>query len=137
MSSECIFCKIVAGEIPSMVLYSDQNGMVIMDINPIAKGHCLIIPRNHAETIETADVTFHHLTHDALKKVLPALKKAVGAEGFNIITNVGAVAGQMVPHVHTHIIPRFTGDKNKIAWNPLGLQKDEISKIAESIKQHI
>lgn len=134
---DCIFCKIVAGEIPSSMIYSDANGIVIMDINPIAKGHCLIISKNHADTVETADASFHQLTHDALKKVLPALKKAVGAEGFNVLTNVGRVAGQLVPHVHSHIIPRFTNDKNKIKWNPLGMQKDEIAKVAEAIKQNL
>ncbi len=115
---ECIFCKIVADEIPSARVYDDATKLAFMDINPIRPGHLLVIPKQHYERLtdlpddEAAD----------LARVLPRLAraavKAADADGFNVVQTNGACAGQVVPHVHIHIIPRHDNDGYSFRWQP-------------------
>ena len=114
--SECIFCKIIAGEIPSAKVYEDGAKLAFMDIGPVRPGHVLLIPKKHYERLtdmpgdEAAD----------LARVLPDLGRAVveaaGADGFNIHQTNGACSGQVVPHVHIHVIPRHDDDGYSFHW---------------------
>lgn len=115
----CIFCKIAAGEIPSRTIYEDDSFRVIMDISPAAKGHAIILPKNHAADIfELPDEDASKILIVA-KKVASAMKKALKCDGVNILQNNGEVAGQTVFHLHVHVIPRYQDDQVKIKWSPI------------------
>ncbi len=102
--NDCVFCKIVAGEIPSQKLYEDEEMIVIRDIEPKAKVHCLCIPKEHFALLEEMDERRALIVKRALQKI-PALKKTLGVEdGFRLVVNQGANAGQSVPHLHIHIL---------------------------------
>lgn len=104
MDNNCIFCKIIAGEIPSAKLYEDDEIVVIKDIEPKAKVHCLCIPKEHFALLEEMDETRALIVKRALEKI-PKLKKQLGVEkGFRLVVNQGADAGQSVPHLHIHIL---------------------------------
>ena len=110
MSQECIFCKIIKGEIPSFTVYEDDTFKVILDRFPAAPGHALIIPKEHAaDMFELPKETAAKL-YPLAQKLGAKIKAAVGAEGMNIVQNNGEVAGQSVYHFHLHLIPRIAGD---------------------------
>lgn len=106
----CIFCKIVKGEINSDIVYSDDNFIGIKDVNPKVKGHMLLIPKKHFKTILDVPSSLGNEMLDAVKKVALKLIDDGKAEGFNILMNNFEVAGQVVPHAHIHILPRKKGD---------------------------
>ena len=106
----CIFCKILAGEIPSTAVYEDDDFKAILDVNPAARGHVIILPKNHAANIyELPDEDASKIMIVA-KKIATAIEKAYHCDGVNILQNNGEAAGQTVFHLHVHVIPRFKGD---------------------------
>ena len=117
MGDECIFCKIVKGEIPATKLYEDKHVISFLDIMPAAKGHALVIPKNHYKTLLD-------MPHEEIKEVMDAVQKIAaatmvslpGVQGFNVLQSNNEVAGQVIPHVHFHIIPRHDKDKLNFAW---------------------
>lgn len=115
----CIFCKIAAGEIPSRTIYEDDSFRVIMDISPAAKGHAIILPKNHAADIFELPEEDASKILIVAKKVASAMKKALMCDGVNILQNNGEVAGQTVFHLHVHVIPRYQDDQVKIKWSPI------------------
>ncbi|MDR0620267.1 MAG: HIT domain-containing protein [Deltaproteobacteria bacterium] len=134
--SKCVFCEIANGRIPSIRVYEDDDFIVFMDINPITNGHCLLVTRDHYSTL--VDVP-----DEILAKALPLSKKlaqaallGVGATGFNIVGNNGAVSGQLVDHWHLHIIPRL--DKNELPMkqgDPADLTK--LPFVADAIRANL
>ncbi|WOO85741.1 Hit family protein 1 [Vanrija pseudolonga] len=132
--ASCIFCKIIKGEIPSMKLIETDTILAFMDIGPIARGHCLVIPKYHAAKLTD-------LPDDQMGDILPALKKlakATGAENYNILQNNGRPAHQEVDHVHFHVIPKPAdrGDQEGlvVGWPTQGLSREEIQKKFEEMK---
>jgi histidine triad (HIT) family protein len=121
--SDCIFCKIANGEIPSATLYEDEEFRVILDLGPATKGHALILPKSHAANIcELPD----ELVSKAMllaKKMAGRMKEALNCDGLNIVQNNGEPAGQTVFHFHMHLIPRYEGDHAGITWNPGTLEE--------------
>ena len=109
----CIFCKIAKGEIPAKILYEDEKTLAFLDISPRSKGHTLIIPKEHYETFEELPEEVAIDLIKAIKRVIKKLK-SLNPDGYNILNNNGPVAGQEVPHVHFHIIPRYKGEKEEI-----------------------
>lgn len=103
----CLFCKIVEGVVPSFKIYEDEQALAFLDINPFEEGHCLVIPKYHAETLpdlpEDVFVGFSHAIHRTAKLV----KEKLGSDGFNVLQSNGKCATQVIPHVHFHIIPRW------------------------------
>ena len=134
MSSDCIFCKIVAGQIPSTKVYEDNDVLAFMDIGPIIKGHVLVIPKKHYDPVtETPDAVLQHLIV-VVKKIAAAQRKALKTDGCNIIQNNGRVSGQAVPHLHFHVIPRFEGDGHTWNWAAKKYeQMQEMKALAEAI----
>lgn len=115
--SDCIFCKIVAGEIPCTKVYEDEDTLVFMDIGPIIRGHALVIPKQHHDPItETPPDVLAKLILTT-QKIARAQLEGLYADGVNIIQNNGRVSGQLVPHIHFHVIPRFEGDGHKWNWD--------------------
>ncbi len=107
---DCIFCKIVSGDIPCHTIYEDDEYLGFLDIRPVSKGHCLLIPKKHFETFLDLPVEMMGGFTAALRKVTEAVVKATTCDGVNIGLNVNKAAGQEVFHVHHHVIPRFEGD---------------------------
>ena len=115
--SECIFCKIAAGEIPSTTIYEDEYVLVFMDIGPIIKGHALVIPKQHYDPVTATPDDIVARLHLVAKQIAQAQVNGLGAAGVNIMQNNGKAAGQEVAHIHVHVIPRFEGDGHHWNWN--------------------
>ena len=132
----CIFCKIIAGTIPSAKVYEDDNFVAFMDINPIACGHTLVIPKTHCRNaLDTPDSVAAGF-YPVIVKVANAVKKACNADGINIMQFNEPAAGQEVFHSHVHIIPRKEGDNVGIKVpERLKPSMEEISKIARAVKE--
>ncbi|MFT4308970.1 MAG: HIT family protein [Candidatus Woesearchaeota archaeon] len=107
---DCIFCKIIAKEIPSAIIYEDREYIAFLDINPVNKGHTLVIPKKHYANINELPDSFNASYMNIIKKIGRAVQESTGCEGYNLIFNTGKPAGQAVFHVHCHIIPRIEGD---------------------------
>lgn len=126
---ECIFCKIANGEIPSATLYEDEKFRVILDVNPVSKGHALILPKEHADNLyELSDETASEVLVLA-KKVATKMSQVLDCEGLNLVQNNGEAAGQTVFHFHMHIVPRYKGDGVKIG----GKQ----GKLSDKVKEEL
>lgn len=131
--SDCIFCMIAKGEIPSNTIYEDDNFRVILDNGPATKGHALVLPKEHyANLFEIPEDTLAEAAKVA-KKVAANMKDKLGCEGLNLVQNNGPVAGQTVMHFHLHIIPRYSDDNQKILWNPTQPSAEELVKIRDTI----
>ena len=131
--SNCIFCKIANGEIPSRTLYEDDSFRVILDISPASKGHAIILVKNHAENIYQLSEEDAGKIYVVAKKVATAMQKVLKCDGMNILQNNGEAAGQTVFHLHMHIIPRYEGDQVHIKWTP----KDTADQISEEVAKEI
>lgn len=131
--SDCIFCKIINGEIPSEKIYEDEEVLAFLDINPYTSGHTLVLAKEHYENMEDIPKETLRKLMDTVKKISPAIKEGVESKGFNVGINNGDVAGQEIPHLHIHIIPRFEED-NLEHWPQSSYQQGEIKYIAEAIR---
>jgi histidine triad (HIT) family protein len=134
---ECIFCRIVKGEIPSAMIFEDDRVISFLDIAPANKGHALIVTKKHHETLlEIPDEDLNDLMIIA-RKIARAMSSALGCEGFNILMNNKKAAGQLVSHAHVHIIPRFKGDGIDFNWQPQKYKNGEIEGYREKIKSFL
>jgi histidine triad (HIT) family protein len=135
MSADCVFCKIRDGQIPSMKVYEDERTLVIMDINPLNAGHCLVVTRTHAPTIWDADEEDLRATITSAKKVALALRRAVKPDGLNMLQANGAAAFQSVPHFHLHLIPRWNNDGKGFDWGLVPGDRAQIIEIGERVRE--
>ena len=134
---DCIFCKIVTGEIPSIKVYENDDVLAFMDINPVAPGHALVIPKNHwPDLYATPNADLGHVAAGA-RKVASAVREALKPDGVSIIQANGKGAAQSVMHYHVHIVPRMLGDDLKINWKLVPGDLDEISSVAERIRSQL
>ena len=133
----CIFCKILRNEIPSSTVYEDDKFRAIMDIGPMAKGHVILLAKEHAANLLEADDELLSAALPAAKKVANAVKKTVGCGGVNILQNNGEEAGQTVFHLHIHVIPRNKEDGVKLP-PPMATYADgEAAELAKKIAENI
>ena len=133
--TNCIFCKIANGEIPSKTLYEDDQFRVIMDLGPATKGHALILPKEHyANLYELPDEVAAQVMQLA-KKLAIRMTERLGCEGFNLVQNNGELAGQTVFHFHMHLIPRYREDGQKIGWKPGEVTQEELEEIKNQITE--
>ena len=133
MSDDCLFCKIVAGDIPSTRVFEDERTIAFMDINPGTRGHLLVIPREHsADLLEIGeqDLAACALTAQRMARLV---KERLGADGVNLVNSCGAVAWQTVFHFHIHVIPRYAGDPLRLPWQPTPGDRDEIAAAAREL----
>jgi len=137
MSEDCIFCGIVAGDIPGRVVHETDATLAFLDANPLASGHTLVIPKEHYRHLEDVSEDLAADLYGALHAVVPAVEDAVDADATTVAFNNGEAAGQEVPHVHGHVIPRFTGDGgapiHAVAGDRPDLSDDELDDIATEI----
>lgn len=128
-NKDCIFCKIIKGEIPVVKIWEDEDFLAFPDANPRGKGHSLIIPKKHFSTIMDISNEISRRYIDAIKKTAKILMEKYSTDSFNIVLNHGKAAGQKVEHVHVHILPRKEGDKKDLI-----LFKDKYNKGSSSVK---
>ena len=135
--NECVFCKIIKREIPADKIYEDNNFFAFLDINPNNPGHTLVIPKNHYENIYSLPDEILCDIGPIVKKISIAVKKGVNADGINIIMNNDIAAGQIVPHAHFHVIPRFADDGLRHWPRKSYSNKEEVAKTAGKIKKEL
>lgn len=128
---QTLFTKIIEGSIPSVQLYSDQLCVVILDIAPVNKGHALVISKEVYPTTESAPASLLAHMMEITQKLDKIMREKLQADATNIIINNGPAAGQEVPHLHIHVIPRFNGDHKRLIFPKESYQEGEMSKIGE------
>ena len=134
VAEDCIFCKIVAGEVPSQIVAEDELTISFMDISPATRGHALVIPRRHARDL--LEVGNEDLTAVALaaKRLAERARDRLDADGVNLLNSCGAQAWQTVFHFHVHVIPRYAGDPLKLPWVPTPGDPDDIAAAAADLR---
>jgi histidine triad (HIT) family protein len=131
---DCLFCRIVAGEIPATIVREDERTVAFMDINPATRGHCLVVPRAHAaDLIEISDVDLAACAA-AAKELAGRALDSLDAEGVNLINSCRPAAWQTVFHFHIHVIPRYAGDGMVLPWHPAPGDQSEITAAAEQLR---
>ncbi len=130
----CIFCKILAGDIPSYQIYEDDDFKVILDVGPASRGHALIIPKEHYKNLYELPEELAAKAFVLGKKLITALTEILGCDGYNLVQNNGEVAGQTVDHFHLHLIPRYEDDDARVGWNPGSLDQAEAEELLALIK---
>lgn len=135
--ASCIFCKIVAGAIPSFKLYEDPATLAFLDINPGNPGHALVIPKAHAPNLYASDDKDLAAVMATVHKVASAIEKTVQPDGLNLLQANGPGAAQSVFHFHMHILPRRTGDELKMNWGLKPGDKAELAALAEKIRANL
>ena len=130
---DCIFCKIANGEIPATEICENEGFRVILDLGPASKGHALVLPKEHYRDITELPEKAAGEAFSLAGKVGKAMKQGLGAAGFNIGQNNGTAAGQTVFHFHIHVIPRYEGGPEMVAWTPGKAEAEELKATAESI----
>ncbi len=130
---DCIFCKIVAGDIPNHTVYEDNQTLSFLDVNPIAKGHTLVVPKVHAETVLDLNDELAKTVMPAVQKTMERIQSTLAPDGFNIGINHHEAGGQVVPHLHIHILPRWEGDGggtvHSIVSNPGDINVEKVAEL--------
>ena len=135
--SDCIFCKIANGEIPSATLYEDEQFRVILDLGPASKGHALILPKAHYGNLYEIDEETAASAMKLARKMAIAMTKALGCSGFNVVQNNGTSAGQAVFHFHIHLVPRYDNDNVGLSWKPGELTDEARDEIVTEVKKQL
>ncbi len=133
---DCLFCKIIAGEISSYKIYENDFALAFLDINPVSQGHVLVVPKKHFINYEDIDEESLSKVYSLVKKLGLALKNGLKIDGYNTMVNNDPVAGQVIPHFHVHIIPRSKNDGLQL-WPQGKYQEDEAKKILQLIKNNL
>jgi histidine triad (HIT) family protein len=134
MASDCLFCGIVAGEVPAQIVDSDEHTVAFMDINPATRGHALVVPRAHgADLFEISDQDLER-TIVAARRLADKLRAALEPDGFNVLNACGPAAWQTIFHFHLHVIPRYERDPLKLPWVPGPGDSDEIAAAAAALR---
>ncbi len=134
VATDCLFCGIVAGDVPGQIVDSDEHTVAFMDINPATRGHALVVPRRHsADLMEVSDEDLTY-TMLAARRLARRIRETLEPDGFNILNSCGAAAWQTVFHFHVHVIPRYVDDPLKLPWVPGPGDADEIAAVAEQLR---
>ncbi len=131
---DCLFCKIVAGELSGQIVDEDELTVAFMDINPATRGHLLVVPRNHSRNVLEADPEDLAATVRTAQRLAQRVTERLGADGVNLMNSCGSVAWQTVFHLHVHVIPRYADDPLKLPWIPAPGDADEIAAAAQQLR---
>jgi histidine triad (HIT) family protein len=132
---DCIFCKIIAGELKAHTIYEDESVLAFLDIHPSSRGHALVIPKAHAERLDLLEERLLAPLFSGVKRVMRLLEKALQPEGLNVGWNHGWAAGQRVNHLHVHVIPRYAGDGGAgIQFLVRSSVKEDLASVAGQIR---
>jgi len=130
---DCIFCKILAGELPAQIVDEDERTIAFMDIAPATRGHALVIPRAHARDLLAISAEDLQATMLAAQRLAARASERLGADGVNLLNSCGAAAWQTVFHFHIHVIPRYEDDPLRLPWVPSSGDPDEIAAAAQEL----
>ena len=133
-SDDCLFCRIVAGDLPATIIEEDDQTITFMDISPANRGHALVIPRRHSEDLYAIDDEDLEACMVAARRQALRARDRLGADGVNILNSCRPEAWQTVFHFHVHVIPRYAGDPLKLPWDPRPGDPDKIAAAAEALK---
>lgn len=135
--SECIFCKIVTGDVPCFKLYEDDQTIAFMDINPANEGHTLVIPKEHWEDVYAISPELLAATVQTVQKIARAVNQTLNPDGINLVQANGKGAAQSVQHFHMHILPRRVGDELKLNWGLRPGDMDAVKDVCERVKRNL
>jgi histidine triad (HIT) family protein len=130
---DCIFCKIVGGEIPSYRVYENDNAIAFLDIAPITRGHTLVVSKTHVKGFSELQSSELPGLSSAIQKVARAIEDSLDPEGLNIFVNQGEVAGQIIPHLHIHVVPRTTGDGLEFITPRVDMSEEDFKDLSKRI----
>ncbi len=133
--SDCIFCKILAGELPATIVDEDERTIAFMDIAPATRGHALVIPRVHTPDLLSVDPEDLRAVAVASQRLAARAKERLAADGVNLVNSCGAVAWQTIFHFHVHVIPRYEHDPLRLPWVPAPGDPEEIAAAAQELAQ--
>ena len=131
---DCLFCKIVAGDIPATRIAEDERTVAFMDINPATRGHVLVVPREHARDLLEIDPEDLAAVAQAAQRIAGTMPERLGADGVNLLNSCGRAAWQTVFHFHLHVIPRYEADPLRLPWTPEPGDRDEIAEAARALE---
>ena len=131
---DCLFCKIVAGEVPATRVHEDERTIAFMDINPATRGHLLVVPREHAPNLLEIDAEDLAACARAAQALARRVSDRLAADGVNLLNSCGSAAWQTVFHFHVHVIPRYQGDPLRLPWTPAPGDRDEIAAAARDLE---
>ena len=132
--SDCIFCKIIAGELPGQIVDQDERTVAFMDISPATRGHALVVPRRHARDLLEIEPDELAATALAAQRLAHRIHERLGADGVNLLNSCGRAAWQTVFHFHVHVIPRYADDPLRLPWVPAQGHADEIAAVAATLR---
>ena len=130
---DCIFCKIVAGELPARIVDEDERTIAFMDIAPATRGHALVVPRAHSSDLLSVEAEDLGAVAVAAQRLAARARERLGADGVNLLNSCGAAAWQTVFHFHVHVIPRYDGDPLRLPWVPAAGEDEEIDAAAQEL----
>jgi len=136
-ANDCIFCKMVAGQIAVTKIYEDDDVLAFLDIGPISDGHTLVIPKQHFEKLHDCPAEILAQVSSRLGKIAGAVAATMNCDGYNLLCNNGREAGQLIKHLHFHIIPRKTGDGVFNRWPSYKYEEGKIEEIAGAIRENL
>jgi histidine triad (HIT) family protein len=131
--ADCLFCKIVAGEIPSTRVDEDERTVAFMDINPATRGHVLVVPREHSADLHEIAPEDLNACAVAAQRIAARMRDRLAVDGINLMNSCGQAAWQTVFHFHVHVIPRYAGDPLRLPWTPAPGDRDEIAAAAQAL----
>ncbi len=137
MDQDCIFCKIASGQIPSLKIFENEHILAFIDIGPVSNGHTLVIPKQHYRTLDQMTPEMMAEIAKVLPMLAASIQKAMKSEGYNVLCNNGSVAGQVVGHMHLHIIPRNANDGIFNQWPSFQYPDGKAEQIAEKIRENL
>jgi histidine triad (HIT) family protein len=133
-NDDCIFCKIVAGELPSEIVQEDEQTVAFMDINPWTRGHALVIPRGHSRNLYEVDEADLRHASAAAKRLALRMRDALGCDGINVLNACEPAAWQTVFHFHLHVIPRYRDDPLQLPVRPRQASPEELAEVAQQLR---
>jgi histidine triad (HIT) family protein len=131
---DCIFCKIVAGELPGQIVDQDERTVAFMDISPATRGHALVVPRTHVKDLLAIESEDLDATIAAAQRLARRMGARLGADGVNLLNSCGSAAWQTVFHFHVHVIPRYSGDPLRLPWTPVPGDREDIAEAAQALR---
>jgi histidine triad (HIT) family protein len=131
---DCLFCKIVAGDVPATIVAEDERTVSFMDINPATRGHALVVPKRHSTDLMDVDEEDLAASMEAARRLARRMDEVLQPDGFNVLNACRPAGWQTVFHFHLHVIPRYEDDPLKLPWIPRGGDEDEIAAIAEELR---
>jgi histidine triad (HIT) family protein len=131
----CIFCKVIVGELPGEIVDSDERTITVMDINPATRGHVVVIPREHAADLAAVSDEDLMATMHSVRRMVDRMRETLEPAGFNVLNNTGRAAWQSIFHFHVHVIPRYEDDPLQLPWLPEPADPDELAAVASELRR--